>query len=469
MRAQPVGAMIRLFKHYIPHAVLLLGLIDFALLVLAGDLAWVLRAWQVGMEPGRLLYRLPLLLAFAAVTQSALIAVGVFGTDALRSMRFAGARLLVGVSLAILSFALIAFVLHGHTFWRSTLFFAMVLAILLLMANRIVVGGIVGASAFRRRVLVLGAGTRARRIKELAERPESGFAVVGYIAMNAGQPALDQAVPRGAIADLSSYVRDFGATEVVLALEERRNALPLKDLLRIKTAGVHVNDFSSFLERETGRVDLDTLNPSWLIFSDGFSSGRMLSSAAKRLFDLVASGAVLALTFPVIALFAVLVKLDSHGPAFFRQRRVGLYGEPFEMIKLRSMRSDAEKGGAKWAEKDDPRITRVGKFIRKVRIDELPQAWSVLTGRMSFVGPRPEVPTFVDDLEDKLPFYAERHMVKPGITGWAQSNYPYGASVEDARAKLEYDLYYAKNYTPFLDLLILLQTLRVVLWPEGAR
>ena len=469
MRAQPVGAMIRLFKHYIPHAVLLLGLIDFALLVLAGDLAWVLRAWQVGMEPGRLLYRLPLLLAFAAVTQSALIAVGVFGTDALRSMRFAGARLLVGVSLAILSFALIAFVLHGHTFWRSTLFFAMVLAIVLLMANRIVVGGILGASAFRRRVLVLGAGTRARRIKELAERPESGFAVVGYIAMNAGQPALDQAVPRGAIADLSSYVRDFGATEVVLALEERRNALPLKDLLRIKTAGVHVNDFSSFLERETGRVDLDTLNPSWLIFSDGFSSGRMLSSAAKRLFDLVASGAVLALTFPVIALFAVLVKLDSHGPAFFRQRRVGLYGEPFEMIKLRSMRSDAEKGGAKWAEKDDPRITRVGKFIRKVRIDELPQAWSVLTGRMSFVGPRPEVPTFVDDLEDKLPFYAERHMVKPGITGWAQINYPYGASVEDARAKLEYDLYYAKNYTPFLDLLILLQTLRVVLWPEGAR
>ena len=437
MRAQPVGAMIRLFKHYIPHAVLLLGLIDFVLLVAAGDLAWVLRAWQVGMEPGRLLYRLPLLLAFAAVTQSALIAVGVFGTDALRSMRFAGARLLVGVSLAILSFALIAFVLHGHTFWRSTLFFAMVLAILLLMANRIVVGGIVGASAFRRRVLVLGAGTRARRIKELAERPESGFAVVGYIAMNAGQPALDQAVPRGAIADLSSYVRDFGATEVVLALEERRNALPLKDLLRIKTAGVHVNDFSSFLERETGRVDLDTLNPSWLIFSDGVSSGRMLSSAAKRLFDLVASGAVLALTFPVIALFAVLVKLDSHGPAFFRQRRVGLYGEPFEMIKLRSMRSDAEKGGAKWAEKDDPRITRVGKFIRKVRIDELPQAWSVLTGRMSFVGPRPEVPTFVDDLEDKLPFYAERHMVKPGITGWAQINYPYGASVEDARAKLE--------------------------------
>jgi sugar transferase (PEP-CTERM system associated) len=264
-------------------------------------------------------------------------------------------------------------------------------------------------------------------------------------------------------------VRDLGASEVVLALEERRNALPLKDLLRIKTAGVHVNDFSSFMERETGRVDLDTLNPSWLIFSDGFSSSRMVSSIVKRLFDVLASGLLLLVTAPVIALFAVLVKLDSRGPAFFRQRRIGLYGEPFELIKLRSMCSDAEKDGAKWAAKNDARITRVGKFIRKVRIDELPQAWSVLSGRMSFVGPRPEVPAFVDDLDDKLPFYAERHMVKPGITGWAQVNYPYGASVEDARAKLEYDLYYAKNYTPFLDLLILLQTLRVVLWPEGAR
>jgi len=469
MRAQPVGAMVRLFKHYIPHAVLLLGLVDFGLLLLAGDLAWQLRAWQVDMDPGELLYRLPLLLAFAVVTQVALIAVGVFGADALRSMRFAGARLLVGVSLAILSFALIAYVLHGHTFWRSTLFFAMMLAIALLMANRLLVGGILGASAFRRRVLVLGAGKRARRIRTLAERPESGFCVAGYIAMNAGQGTIEQAVPRGAIADLSRHVQDLGASEVVLALEERRNALPLKDLLRIKTAGVHVNDFSSFMERETGRVDLDTLNPSWLIFSDGFSSGRMVSSAVKRAFDVVASGVLLLLTLPLIALFALLVKLDSPGPAFFRQRRIGLYGEPFELIKLRSMRADAEKGGAKWAEKNDPRITRVGHFIRKLRIDELPQAWNVLTGRMSFVGPRPEVPAFVEDLEGKLPFYAERHMIKPGITGWAQINLPYGASVEDARAKLEYDLYYAKNYTPFLDLLILLQTLRVILWPEGAR
>jgi sugar transferase (PEP-CTERM system associated) len=337
------------------------------------------------------------------------------------------------------------------------------------MANRIVVGGILGANAFRRRVLVLGAGPRAARLRKLSERPESGFAIVGYVDMNEGQPRVEQSIQRGAIDDLSRFVADLSASEVVLALEERRNALPLKDLLRIKTAGVHVNDFSSFLERETGRVDLDTLNPSWLIFSDGFSSGRVLSSVAKRLFDVAASGLLLLLTFPLIALFALLVKLDSRGPAFFRQQRIGLYGQPFTLLKLRSMRADAEAGGAKWATEDDPRITRVGRFIRTVRIDELPQVWTVLKGQMSFVGPRPEVPEFVEDLEDRLPYYAERHMVKPGITGWAQLNYPYGASIEDSRCKLEYDLYYAKNYTPFLDLLILLQTLRVVLWPEGAR
>jgi sugar transferase (PEP-CTERM system associated) len=461
--------MVRLFKHYVPHAVLLLGLIDCALLLLAGNLAWTLRAAQIGMDPGSLPDRVGMLSGFAGTVLAALIAVGVYGSEALRSLRFAGARLLVAVSLAIIALAFLDFLLPGSTFWRSTLFYAMGLSIALLMVNRLIVGGILGASAFRRRVLVLGAGPRAARLKQLGERPESGFAIVGYVDMGEGQPRVEQAIQRGAIEDLSRFVADLAASEVVLALEERRNALPLKDLLRIKTAGVHVNDFSSFMERETGRVDLDTLNPSWLIFSDGFSSGRALSSVAKRLFDIAASGLLLALTFPLIALFAALVKLDSRGPAFFRQQRVGLYGQPFTLLKLRSMRTDAEAGGARWASEDDPRVTRIGRFIRKVRIDELPQVWTVLKGEMSFVGPRPEVPAFVDDLEDKLPFYGERHMVKPGITGWAQINYPYGASIEDARRKLEYDLYYAKNYTPFLDLLILLQTLRVVLWPEGAR
>ena len=461
--------MIRLFKHYIPHAVLLLGLLDLALLVLASELAWRWRAAQIGMDAGAVTGRGVALFGTAMVIWLAMIAVGVYGPYALRSLRFAGARVLVAISLGIIALAVVDFVLPSELFWRSTLFYTMVLAIILLIADRLLLNSFLGSSAFRRRVMVLGAGDRAQRLRELGDRPETGFAIVAYIAMSDNNRVVEEAIPRSAIHDLGRFVENLGVSEVVLALQERRNALPLKDLLRIKTKGVHVNDFSSFIERETGRVDLDTINPSWLIFSDGFSSSRMFSSASKRIFDITASLILLSLTFPIIILFAALVKLDSKGPAFFRQQRVGLYGEPFTLIKLRSMRTDAEKDGAKWAEKNDPRVTRLGRFIRKVRIDELPQTWSVLKGEMSFVGPRPEVPSFVESLEEEIPFYGERHMVKPGITGWAQINYPYGASVEDSRCKLEYDLYYAKNYTPFLDLVILLQTLRVILWPEGAR
>ncbi|MCZ8320278.1 MAG: TIGR03013 family XrtA/PEP-CTERM system glycosyltransferase [Novosphingobium sp.] len=461
--------MIRLFKHYIPHAVILLGLIDVMLLYVAGDISWRLRASQIGMDPGSSSDRFLQLSGFTLVVLAAMIAVGVYGAEALRSMRYATARLLVAISFGIIGIAFLDFVLGGGNFWRSTLAYAMLGAVFALVMNRLVVGGMLGASAFRRRVLVLGAGERANRLRLLSERPESGFAIVGYVAMTEAPPVVEEAISRSAIHNLTRFVESLGASEVVLALEERRNSLPLNDLLRIKTTGVHVNDFSSFIERETGRVDLDTVNPSWLIFSDGFSSGRAFSSAVKRIFDIFASAALLLLSAPLIVLFALLVKLDSRGPAFYRQTRVGLYGQHFDVIKLRSMRTDAEAAGAQWASKDDPRVTRIGNFIRKTRIDELPQTWSVLKGEMSFVGPRPERPEFVADLEEKLPFYAERHMVKPGITGWAQINYPYGASIEDSRHKLEYDLYYAKNYTPFLDLLILLQTLRVVLWNEGAR
>ena len=461
--------MIRLFKHYIPHAVLLLGLLDFALLVVASEMAWQVRASQIGIDPGPINDRWIPLVGSALVVWLAMISVGVYGPLALRSLRFAGARLLVAISLGIIALVVIDFLLPGQTFWRSTLLYARGFAVLVLVADRLLLNSFLGSSSFRRRVMVLGAGDRAQRLRELGDRPESGFAIVSYIAMSEPERVVEEAIPREAIHDLGRFVENLGVSEVVLALQERRNALPLKDLLRIKTKGVHVNDFSSFMERETGRVDLDTVNPSWLIFSDGFSIGRMLSSAVKRVFDITASLILLLITFPIIALFAIIVKLDSKGPAFFRQERVGLYGETFHLVKLRSMRTDAEKDGAKWASENDPRVTRIGRFIRKVRIDELPQTWCVLMGQMSFVGPRPEVPKFVDDLQEEIPFYGERHMVKPGITGWAQINFPYGASIEDSRKKLEYDLYYAKNYTPFLDLVILLQTVRVILWPEGAR
>jgi len=470
--------MVRIFKHYVPHAVLLLGLLDFILLLCSAEAAWVVRARQIGMEVDYVLNRAMPLLGFAMALQAAMVAVGVYGTESLQSLRYAVARVLVAVSLGVILHSVLYFLLPGIALWRSNTLYAMVFATITLISARMLLGSMFGGEVFRRRIIVLGAGDRANRIRQLEKRRGASFFVVGYISMRdtmkageqGGEHVIEEAIPRKAIHNLADYVVRLGASEVILALQERRNAVPMEDLLRIKTTGVHVNDLSTFLERETGRVDLDSVNPSWLIFSDGFSSGRRLSTLSKRLFDLVVSAALLLLTAPLIALAALAVKLDSSGPAFYRQKRVGLYGQEFWITKLRTMRTDAEQDGqAVWAEKDDPRITRLGSWLRMLRIDELPQCWVVLKGDMSFVGPRPERMQFVKDLEKDLRFYAERHMVKPGITGWAQVNYPYGASLEDARHKLEYDLYYAKNYTPFLDLLILLQTVRVILWPDGAR
>ena len=461
--------MVRLFKHYIPHAVLLLGVVDALLLFASAEISWVVRARQIHMAVDPIVDRLPQLLIFVFTLQIALVAVGAYGVASFLSLRFAAARLAVAISLGVILQALLFFLVPSLTFWRSNLLYSMILASILLVVVRALLGRTLGGEAFKRRVVILGAGARAARILELADRPGANFIAAGFVAMGEASPIVDS-VHRDAIPNLAAYVVEQRATEIVLALEERRNALPLKDLLRVKTTGVMVSDISSFLERETGRIDLSSVNPSWLIFSDGFASGRMLSSALKRAFDIIASLLLLVLTLPIVVLTAIAIKLESRGPALYRQRRVGLYNQPFDILKLRSMRQDAELAGqAVWAAERDPRITRIGRFIRKVRIDELPQTWTVLKGEMSFVGPRPERPQFVDELERHLPYYAERHMVKPGITGWAQINYPYGASIEDSRHKLEYDLYYAKNYSPFLDLLILLQTLRVVLWPAGAR
>jgi len=462
--------MIRLFKHYVPYAVLFLALVDLCLLLVAAETAWVIRANQIGMQVDYIGNRIWPLVTFAASVQIAAMAVGVYSQESLQSLRFAIARLIVAVSLGVIFMAVMAFALPGMTLWRSNSLYAMILSFAYLALSRLILGSLIGGESFKRRLLVLGAGKRAQRIKDLEARRGSGFVVVGFIAMDEAKRVIPEAINRSAIYNLADFVVKLGASEVVLALEERRNALPLQDLLRIKTTGVHVNDISSFLERETGRVDLDSVNPSWLIFSDGFSSGRRLSGIAKRLFDIVASAVLLAMTLPVILLFALLVKLESRGPAFYRQERVGRYGVAFNLLKLRSMRVDAEaEGKAIWAAKNDTRVTRIGKFIRKVRIDELPQTWCVLKGDMSFVGPRPERPEFVAELEKQIPFYAERHMVKPGITGWAQINHKYGDTIEDTITKLEYDLYYIKHISLSLDVYIILNTLKTVILGRGAQ
>jgi sugar transferase (PEP-CTERM system associated) len=462
--------MFRLFKHYVPYAVVWLALVDFIALLGSAEGAWHIYAHQAGFDAGSLGDRWLPIVTFAIANSLGMMATGMYGVEALRSMRFATARLLVAVSLGVIFLAVLGFLLPTVTLWRANSLYAMAIAIAALSLIRLALTQTAAPEAFRRRILVLGAGPRAARLQALADQPGSGLTIAGFVAMADFEKTMAGAVPRQDIPNLSDHVVALGAGEVVLALEERRNALPLADLLRVKTTGVHVNDIASFIERETGRVDLATTNPSGLIFSDGFSAGQRISKAGKRLFDIVASLLVLVIGLPLMLIAGLAVKLDSKGPVFYYQSRVGMFGEPYNILKIRSMRTDAEAAGkAVWASENDPRITRVGNIIRKLRIDELPQLWCVLKGEMSFVGPRPERPSFVEELEQQLPFYAERHMVKPGLTGWAQINYPYGASVEDARVKLEYDLYYAKNYSPFLDLLILLQTVRVVLWPEGAR
>jgi sugar transferase (PEP-CTERM system associated) len=291
----------------------------------------------------------------------------------------------------------------------------------------------------------------------------------GFIQMNSECPRVPPGQVVGQAADLVRLAEQMHVDEIVVAVEDRRKEMPVNDLLHLKLSGVEVLEFSSFWEKETGRVDLDTVHPSWMIFSDGFG-GTTATRMVKRGFDLVVSATFLLLTFPVLVITAAAIKLDSRGPIFYRQERVGRHGRTFMLLKFRSMVTDAERDGVpKWAGAGDSRVTRIGHVIRQTRIDEIPQVFNVLLGDMSFIGPRPERPFFVQELAAKIPYYAERHLVKPGITGWAQINFPYGASVEDAKQKLEYDLYYIKNHSIFLDCIILLQTARVVLFPEGVR
>jgi sugar transferase (PEP-CTERM system associated) len=245
--------------------------------------------------------------------------------------------------------------------------------------------------------------------------------------------------------------------------------MPIQELLKCKLQGIRVLELSSFFERENGHLQLDSMNASWMILSDGFHQG-MLRDTVKRLFDLLVSSAMLVVCLPVMALTALLIKLESPGPVLYRQERVGQGCRSFTILKFRSMCVDAEKDGTpRWARQNDSRVTLTGRFIRRTRIDELPQIFNVFFGDMSFVGPRPERPYFVQDLTQKIPYYGVRHTVKPGITGWAQVRYPYGASEEDAMHKLQYDLYYVKNHSLFLDLMILFQTAQVVLWGRGVR
>jgi len=323
----------------------------------------------------------------------------------------------------------------------------------------------------KRRLLVLGVGQHAARLEALQEKKNLGFSIVGYVQVHEDEI---QRVPEARLLQVTSNLSDLAEErsidEIVVAMDDRRKGFPLDEVLECRLDGIQVSNFLNFFEKQSGKIQLDAVRPSNFIFGDHFQLA-LLNRVGKRLFDLLASTLLLVLASPFMALTVLAIWLESgcRGPILYRQTRVGFNGQPFEVIKFRSMRVDAEKAGkAVWAVKGDPRVTRVGAVIRETRIDELPQLFNVLRGEMSFVGPRPERPQFVADLAKKIPFYSLRHMVKPGITGWAQICFPYGASEEDAREKLEYDLYYIKNYSLFFDFVILLQTVHTVFWGKGA-
>jgi sugar transferase (PEP-CTERM system associated) len=321
------------------------------------------------------------------------------------------------------------------------------------------------------RVLVLGTGPAGiSLVREIIGRPEVRLKVVGFLdekGENIGKSLVNPGII-GAAADVTSIVNKESIDRVVLSLRERRGHMPVRDLLDLKFSGIKVQDAHTVWENLTGRIHLEHLSPSWLILSDGFRKPVPLMFA-KRVFDFLVALIGIVLTAPIMLFVALAIWLESGGPIFFRQGRIGLGGVPFLILKFRSMRQDAEKDGPSWAGEADGRITRIGSFIRKARFDELPQLFNVLRGEMSLVGPRPEQPYFCKLLEDQIPMFQHRHTVRPGITGWAQINYHYGASVEESKTKLEFDLFYIKHLSLMLDFLILFETAKVMLYARGAK
>ncbi len=477
---QEFSPLIKVFRHHVPRisvllaageALLFFGIIVFCVSVNVPD-QWI------GLGQARL--ELTNAIAFAGwvavVITLVMGATGLYNREVMFEMGAVLARTALSFSLAFAAFTCIDLILSPWPITYASQYKTIAIAIPACAVASLLVRALVGSLANRellkRRVLVVGSGRSAAKIAEMSSTDLYRFKVVGYIDFGGEHDAapLTPLFPESSITTAESALALIEAHDVesiVIATSERRG-LPNHALLQCRMKGVGVEDFSTFWERHAGNVDLESLQPSWLTYSDGFSMnrGRLLT---KTCFDYLVASSLLLVTAPITILTAIVIKATSHGPVFFRQERVGRNGEVFDVLKFRSMTFDAEKSGPQWAKLNDARVTAVGRFIRKVRIDEIPQVINILKGDMSFVGPRPERPHFVPQLCEAIPYFDERHRVKPGLSGWAQINYPYGASVEDARNKLSYDLYYLKNGTIFLDFLILLRTVHVILWPHGAR
>ncbi len=464
--------MVKIFNHYLRLNSILQIMVYIALIVITLIASM---AWQVGADA------LNGSMVSSGVIRGGLIAVAILGVNFSLGINEFPSNLTVGQvrARAVLSFvfsmliagAVLLLLPLNPQYHTEQVLLALLVMVSAMLIVRMLGNRILPASYKRQRVLIYGTGSRACVVTDSLMKNDPSIELVGHFR---GPQEKDQvASGLNVISDgktLTEVVEQYRVNEIVVAVNERRGgSMPLRELLDCKLQGITVIDLATHFEKLLGQVHLEAVSAGWLIFGDGFQRG-LFRLVLKRLIDVVGSAVLLLLAAPVMLLAAILIFIESGMPIFYRQERVGLNGRTFDVIKFRSMRQDAEKDGKpQWAGAGDTRVTRVGKFIRKTRIDELPQLLCVLKGDMSLVGPRPERPYFVDRLTAEIPYYALRHGVKPGLTGWAQVRYHYGASVKDAEQKLQYDLYYVKNHSWFLDLIVLFETVGVVLTGKGAQ
>jgi sugar transferase (PEP-CTERM system associated) len=463
---------VQLLGRDISTPMVLLALAEFLVLMAAFHLAVQIRLPEGAALVGVFGEPVWTLVAFAAVNFAALLSMGFYRKGACEQTAAMLLRLVGGLVLAAGALAVLFFLLPEVSLGRGALAMAFAFAFAGLLLTRLIGVRLLEMEVFRRRVLVLGSGANANVLNQLRRRADrQAFDLVGFLPGPNETRVVEETRLITSDLPLAQYAVLSHVDDVVIALDDARGGFPFDELIACKMSGIDVLDIADFFEREAGAVKLDTLRPSTIIFSRGFRQS-LYRDFAKRALDILASLGLLAVAWPFMLLTAAGVLLESRGRGsiLYRQVRVGQHGRHFTLLKFRSMVMDAESDGvARWAQQNDERITGFGRFIRKTRLDELPQLLNVLRGDMSFVGPRPERPVFVRQLAQRLPFYQHRHWVKPGLTGWAQINYPYGASERDAYEKLQYDLYYVKNPSITLDLLTIAQTVEVVLFGRGSR
>ena len=461
----------KLSRYYVPTEFVVVAVIEFLVLVFSLYLALEIRFWDGDWRTDFGSF-MPKALVYAIVMQLSLLAFGLYQRQTGRFINMLVLRIASGLLLGLIPLGVSFYFMPSFFLGRGVMFLAVLISFFLISIVRLFFRKVVKERSMWTRVLVLGAGEKAGLIREALKTGEiRGLNVVAYVPLPGDKDITDRSTIQSLEKPLVRYVEDLDIDEIVIAVDDRRSrGFPTKELIDCKMSGVNILDLVTFFERRAGKIRLDMLNPSWLYLSEGFQMGTF-RRIGKRVFDISVVLVLLpvGLPFAVLVSLAIFIESKGRGSVLYSQVRVKQDGLPFNIYKFRSMVTDAEKNGAQWASKNDSRITRVGKIIRKGRLDELPQLYNVLNGDMSFVGPRPERPEFVEKLAKAVPYYSERHRVKPGLTGWAQVCYSYGDTVGDSIEKLQYDLYYVKNYSALLDMLILLQTAEVVMLGKGAQ